>query len=371
MIDLAIASSDFCILNLHHRTNSLRVQAGSNGDIMKCDLYNGTWVRDYGGTIYTNMTCKTLPDTNNCEKYGKDHDFVKWKWQPHGCHLPRFDPEQFLNALRGMNLAFVGDSVARNHKNSLLCMLSQVESPQNTYNDKENQITKWYFQTYNFTVMHLWTRYFVRYEEMKVNGSNTETNVYLDEMDPNWVNLVHEANYVVLSGGHWFFKNLNLYQKNKLIGTVYEKNNISIAVQNAFRTALNYLSSSSGGGNVQLVVVRTFSPTHFEGGVWNSGGSCTRTMPNLDPSPLNGNHLEMRNIMLEEMEGIRNVNRGRGVMFAAMDVTSVMNMRPDAHPGVHWDNRWNQGLSDCTHWCMPGPIDTWNQLLFLTLQRYI
>lgn len=74
------------------------------------------------------MTCKAMPDNNNCEKYGKDRDFVKWKWKPHGCHLPRFDPEQFLNALRGMNLAFVGDSVARNQKDSLLCMLSQAST---------------------------------------------------------------------------------------------------------------------------------------------------------------------------------------------------------------------------------------------------
>ncbi|KAF3325143.1 Protein ALTERED XYLOGLUCAN 4-like protein [Carex littledalei] len=366
---------------------------------MTCDLYNGTWVRDYGGTIYTNMTCKTMPDARNCEKYGKDHDFVKWKWKPHECHLPRFHPEEFLNAVRGMNLAFVGDSVSRNHKDSLLCMLSQVESPQNTYNDIENQITKWYFETYNFTLMHLWTKFFVRYEDRKVNGSVTETDVYLDEMDPNWVNHVHEANYVVVSGGHWFFRQLNLYQQNKLIGTVFaqsqKKNTPALGwifpMQNAFRTALNYLNyknnyttassssrsnsnTSNTSNNVRLVVVRTFAPRHYEVGPWNSGGVCNRTRPNLDLGVLSGNHLEMRNMLLEEMERVRNEGGGGGegtVRFAAMDVTGMMDMRPDGHPGLHWDNRWNHGLSDCTHWCMPGAIDMWNELLFLTLQKYI
>lgn len=100
--------------------------AADNPDIRTCDLSNGTWVRYYGGTIYTNTTCELLPDNLNCVKYGKDRDFVKWRWQPHGCHLPRFDPKQFLNAMRGMTLAFFGDSNSRYQKDSLLCLLSQV-----------------------------------------------------------------------------------------------------------------------------------------------------------------------------------------------------------------------------------------------------
>lgn len=250
----------------------------------------------------------------------------------------------------------------------------QVETPQNTYNDVENQITKYYFETYNFTLMHLWTRYFVRAEDRKVNGSNTGMDVYLDEMDPNWVNHVHEANYVVVSGANWFFRQLHLYQQNKLIGTVYEqseKKNIPalgsiFALQNAYRAALKFLYNLN---NLRLVVVRTFTQNHFEGGAWNSDGYCNRTRPNLDLGPLSGFQLEMRNILLEEMEMAR--NGGEGVSFTAMDVTWMMDMRPDGHGGDHWDTKWNPGRRDCLHWCLPGPIDSWNQLLYLTLQKYI
>lgn len=222
--------------------------------------------------------------------------------------------------------------------------------------------------------MHLWTRYFVRAEDRKVNGSNTGIDVYLDEMDPNWVNHVHEANYVVVSGAHWFFRQLHLYQQNKLIGTVYEqseKKNIPalgsiFALQNAYRAALKFLYNLN---NLRLVVVRTYTPNHFEGGAWNSDGYCNRTRPNLDLGPLSGFQLEMRNILLEEMEMAR--NGGEGVSFAAMDVTWMMDMRPDGHGGDHWDTTWNPGRRDCLHWCLPGPIDSWNQLLYLTLQKYI
>ena len=55
-------------------------------------------------------------------------DFVNWRWKPDECELPRFDPTAFLHLLRGKKLAFIGDSVSRNHMESLLCILSQVPS---------------------------------------------------------------------------------------------------------------------------------------------------------------------------------------------------------------------------------------------------
>jgi len=51
---------------------------------------------------------------------------VSWKWAPDQCDLPRFDPGIFLETVRGKKMAFIGDSLARNHMESLLCLLSQV-----------------------------------------------------------------------------------------------------------------------------------------------------------------------------------------------------------------------------------------------------
>jgi xyloglucan O-acetyltransferase len=86
----------------------------------------GKWVREPTGPVYTNLTCPTLPDFKNCQKYGKDPGHLFWRWQPDGCDLPRFAPERFLNVVRGKRLAFIGDSLARNQMESLLCLLSQV-----------------------------------------------------------------------------------------------------------------------------------------------------------------------------------------------------------------------------------------------------
>ena len=92
----------------------------------KCDMSMGKWVREPKGPVYTNTTCPTLPDFKNCQKHGKDPGHLYWRWQPHGCDLPRFSPDRFLAAVRGKRLAFIGDSLARNQMDSLLCLLSQV-----------------------------------------------------------------------------------------------------------------------------------------------------------------------------------------------------------------------------------------------------
>ena len=96
----------------------------------RCNLFKGHWIKQAGGSgMYTNWSCPTIPESKNCFKQGrKDMDFVNWRWKPDECELPRFDSMAFLHLLRGKKLAFIGDSVARNQFESLLCFLSQVPS---------------------------------------------------------------------------------------------------------------------------------------------------------------------------------------------------------------------------------------------------
>lgn len=97
--------------------------------IANCDLFKGHWVPDDRGSRYTNSSCATIPESNNCFKQGrKDDDFLKWRWKPNECDLPRFDAKVFLDMVRGNKMAFIGDSVARNQMESLLCLLAQVSA---------------------------------------------------------------------------------------------------------------------------------------------------------------------------------------------------------------------------------------------------
>jgi hypothetical protein len=94
-----------------------------------CDIFRpGEWVPDDDAPYYTNLTCPLIQEHQNCMKYGRpDTGFLRWRWRPAGCELPRFDAAAFLDAVRDTSMAFVGDSLARNHMQSLMCLLSKVE----------------------------------------------------------------------------------------------------------------------------------------------------------------------------------------------------------------------------------------------------
>ncbi|EMS51425.1 hypothetical protein TRIUR3_16572 [Triticum urartu] len=76
-------------------------------------------------------------------KFGKPGglDLMRWRWKPDDCDLPRFDAGRFLEAMRGKSMAFVGDSLARNHVKSLLCILSQVAEPVELVTTTETDVT--------------------------------------------------------------------------------------------------------------------------------------------------------------------------------------------------------------------------------------
>ncbi|KAG8364768.1 hypothetical protein BUALT_Bualt18G0033100 [Buddleja alternifolia] len=48
-----------------------------------------------------------------------------------------------------------------------------------------------------------------------------------------------------------------------------------------------------------------------------------------------------------------------------LDINKLSQYRVDAHPSIYGNPR-NIGM-DCTHWCLPGVPDAWNQLLYATL----
>jgi len=48
-----------------------------------------------------------------------------------------------------------------------------------------------------------------------------------------------------------------------------------------------------------------------------------------------------------------------------LDVTTLSQYRKDAHPT--WYGGSGRSTTDCSHWCLPGLPDTWNQLLYAAL----
>ncbi|KAL3629250.1 hypothetical protein CASFOL_026472 [Castilleja foliolosa] len=259
-----------------------------------------------------------------------------------------------------------------------LSPVNEVETPNQLQKDPEDRFT-WEFRKHNFTLMALWSQFLVSSTERVINGSTTGGfDLHLDRVDPNWSKNLPLIDYAIFSDAHWFFRQNYLYENGKLLGCIYcQAPNVSslepgLAIRKAFRASFRAINDCKNCRKI-FSFLRTYSPSHFEHGTWNNGGGCNRTRPTerdeiVDES---GPDLEYRKIQVEEIEIAKSSGEESGNIFEVLDVTKIMSMRRDGHPGIHWGNKWMKGYSDCIHWCLPGPVDVWNGLLFELIKRQI
>nr|CAB3450958.1 unnamed protein product [Digitaria exilis] len=360
----------------------------TTAEVESCDLTRGQWVPDDGAPYYTNLTCPFIDDLQNCMKFGKPSlEFMRWRWQPDGCDLPRFDAARFLESMRGKSMAFVGDSLARNHIKSLLCILSQVAQPVEVVTTAEIDVTgravrrDFHYGSHGFNVSLFWSPFLV-----KANlSADSEPglglwDMHLDTPDARWASHIADFDFIILSGTNWFFRP-SLYREG---GRVVGRNGgaagvhgsapempVSGAVRAAFRTALGAIAAREGFSGKALV--RTVTPAHFENGEWNTGGDCVRSRPfRRGERSRDAVVAEFRAAQVDALrETAATSQRRNGTELRLLDITEAMEMRPDGHPSRygHPPGGSVEGsfVVDCLHWCLPGPIDLWNELLFQML----
>ncbi|GER47422.1 trichome birefringence-like [Striga asiatica] len=221
-----------------------------------------------------------------------------------------------------------------------------------------------------------WSPYLVRTDQLQTEPFN----LYLDEPDPHWPDAIAPFDYVLLSAEHWFFRPTYFHLSRHLVGCLYcpEQNPTTrlpptFSYRLAFRTAFRAINSVSSFRGV--VFLRTFAPSHFEGGTWNGGGDCVRTEPfgRNNGTGLEDRFKEMYGIQLEELGIARRAVKGNGERFRLFDATRPMMLRPDGHPSRygHWPGAKLVLVNDCVHWCLPGPIDGLNDLFQELLEREI
>ncbi|CAL5052096.1 unnamed protein product [Urochloa decumbens] len=359
-----------------------------------CDYSDGEWVPDARPPLYNGTSCGTIKDGQNCMAHGRpDTGYLYWRWRPRRCDLPAFSPEAFLLWLRNRHLAFVGDSLARNQAESLLCLLASRSPPELAYRDgsDEGRFRRFVFREFNATVSVFWSPFLVKADEKAERHGVRHNNVFLDAFDERWMSWLGALDAAVLSVGHWFLIP-GVYHDGGLVVACHDCADLNHTETDFFgvykdavrrtlaEVARRHGVGGGGAGREMVVAMTTFSPAHFEGD-WDKAGACPRKRPyRAGEKGLGYTESEMRKTVVEAVrDAAADADAaGSGLRFAALDVTTLANLRPDGHPGpyMHKDPFAGGGdvgetrvQNDCVHWCMPGPVDTFNEILLQTILR--
>ncbi|PNX74636.1 protein trichome birefringence-like 18 [Trifolium pratense] len=246
---------------------------------------------------------------------------------------------------------------------------------------------RYYFRSASVMIVRIWSSWLVKQTSEPFDYAPAGVDkLHLDAPDTKLMEYIPNFDVVVLSSGHWFAKQSVYILNNEIVGgqlwwpdksKQMKVNNIQaygISVETIL-TALAAHPTYKG-----LTIVRSYSPDHYEGGAWNTGGSCTGKVKPITLGKL------VENEYTNTMHGQQVTGFNRAMEKATnqsklklMDITKVFQYRHDGHPGPYRSPDPNKITKrgpdgrpppqDCLHWCMPGPVDTWNELVLEIIKR--
>ncbi|KAL8128800.1 hypothetical protein V2J09_017955 [Rumex salicifolius] len=350
-----------------------------NTDIKDCNMYMGKWVRDESGEypLYQPGSCPYVDEGFLCQGNGRpDSGYLRWRWKPDGCQLPRFNATDFLERLRSKRLMFVGDSVNRNQFESMLCLLREgLADKSRMYEIHGFKITKgrgfyvFKFVDYNCTVEFIRSHFLVREGVRKNAQGNSNPTLSIDQIDKSakkW----KQIDILVFNTGHWWTHGKTSKGKNYFRegDQVYGQLDAVEAYRRAFKTWGRWIDKNVNPKK-QLVFYRGYSSAHFRGGDWYSGGTCRGESEPIG-SESGRDIVESYPLKMKIVEEV--IQQQMRVPVVLLNVTRLTNFRKDGHPSIYGKNatagvRVSRRKEDCSHWCLPGIPDAWNELIYATL----
>ncbi|KDP40499.1 hypothetical protein JCGZ_24498 [Jatropha curcas] len=318
-----------------------------------CNVYQGSWVHDESYPLYNSSACPFIRKEYDCLKYGRtDHLYLHFRWQPTHCDLPRFDGQNFLETLRGKKIMFIGDSVSVNHYESLLCLLNAAMPNSSIRQDTNASLPTVVFEDYGVSIILSHSLFLVDIEQKDIGRV-----LKLDSINNGTV--WKDMDVLIFNTWLWWYRRgakqpWDYVQDGDSIVKDMDR---MVAFRKGLTTWANWVDSDVNTTKTR-VFFQGISPSHYNGTEWNEPGvtNCGKETEPISGSTYPGGLPLALTVVEDVLSGIKKP-------VHLLNITTLSQLRKDAHPSSY---NWFRAM-DCTHWCIAGVPDTWNQLLYTAL----
>ncbi|KAI5337791.1 hypothetical protein L3X38_017062 [Prunus dulcis] len=329
-----------------------------HGDVTStkgCDIFQGKWVYDASYPLYNSAKCSFIEKEFDCLKNGRpDKYYLKYRWQPTGCSLTRFNGQDFLQRFRGKSIMFVGDSLSLNQWQSLTCML-HTANPHTPYKlFRIGGLSTFTFPAYNVKVMFSRNAFLV-----DIIATKAGRVLKLDSIESGkmWKGI----DFLIFNTWHWWLHSgrkqpWDLIQEGNRL---YKDMDRLVAYKKGLNTWARWIDTNLDPKKTR-VFFQGVSPDHNNGGDW---GEPTAKHCEGQMRPVVGHQYPAGSHPAELV--VERVLHSMSKPAYLLNVTTLSQLRKDGHPSVYGHGGHRD--MDCSHWCLAGVPDTWNQLLYAAL----
>ncbi|KAG9160050.1 hypothetical protein Leryth_005785 [Lithospermum erythrorhizon] len=256
--------------------------------------------------------------------------------------------------LRGKRIIFIGDSLSLNQWQSFTCMLHKALPRAHYRLVRTKDMSNFKFPAYNVSVTLFRSAFFV-----DIINENSGRVLKLDSM--NDMKKWRGRDIMIFNSWHWWLHTGTnqpwdyIQDGRKRLKDM----NRTMAFEKALHTWGKLIDKYVDPKKTK-VIFQGISPDHANAMAWGNrkARDCRgERKPILDSKYPGGPH--------PAEVVIRRVLRKMRTPVYLLGITGLSQLRKDGHPSLY-GFRGSRG-SDCSHWCLPGVPDTWNQLLYAAL----
>ncbi|RDX60436.1 Protein trichome birefringence-like 38 [Mucuna pruriens] len=249
---------------------------------------------------------------------------------------------------------FIGDSVSLNQWQSLICLLHSSVPQTQIIEQGDLNFSNYTFRDYGVSVIVFHSTYLVDIEEEKIGRV-----LKLDSLKSGsiWKNM----DILVFNTWLWWYRRgpKQPWDYIQIGDKILKDMDRMEAFKIGLTTWANWVNAEVDP-NKTKVLFQGISPSHYKGMEWNEPGvtNCLK-----ETEPINGSTYPSG--LPQALYVVEDVLKIITKPVHLLNITTLSQLRKDAHPSAY---NGFKGM-DCTHWCVAGLPDTWNQLLYIAVTR--